>query len=169
MVQFGEFLKTWSLWSNRSVLLGQKLVEKDKIQKFTYEILSNFQTMWVCIGNMYFCGKMYFAFYLQINLFFLLQKHGVNNRSIQPWNQCDVGMSGIQPRNWFISRRICILDRRGLLNDDCHPWNIWKLSQFIHSSGQIHEKFLQFTSDRFGYVWQYLFSLCHVGKYPKEV
>ena len=46
---FGEFLKTWSLRSNsvtRQVLIGQKLVENAKIQKFKCDILSNFQTMW---------------------------------------------------------------------------------------------------------------------------
>ena len=32
---------------DRSVLIGQKLVEKAKIQKFKCDILSNFQTMWV--------------------------------------------------------------------------------------------------------------------------
>ena len=31
---------------DRSVLIGQKLVENDKIQKFKCDILSNFQTMW---------------------------------------------------------------------------------------------------------------------------
>ena len=31
----------------RSVLIGQKLVENAKIQKFKCDILSNFQTMWV--------------------------------------------------------------------------------------------------------------------------
>ena len=30
---------------DRSVLIGQKLVENAKIQKFKYDILSNFQTM----------------------------------------------------------------------------------------------------------------------------
>ena len=49
LVHFGEFLKTWSLRSNsvtRQVLIGQKLVENAKIQKFKCDILSNFQTMW---------------------------------------------------------------------------------------------------------------------------
>ena len=31
---------------DKSVLIGQKLVENDKIQKFKCDILSNFQTMW---------------------------------------------------------------------------------------------------------------------------
>ena len=31
---------------DRSVVIGQKLAEKAKIQKFKYDILSNFQTMW---------------------------------------------------------------------------------------------------------------------------
>ena len=47
---FGEFLKTWSLRSNsvtRQVLIGQKLVENAKIQKFKCDILSNFQTMFL--------------------------------------------------------------------------------------------------------------------------
>ena len=35
-----------TLFPDRSVLIGQKLVENAKIQKFRCEILSNFQTMW---------------------------------------------------------------------------------------------------------------------------
>ena len=34
---------------DRSVLIGQKLVENTKIQKLKCDILSNFQTMWICI------------------------------------------------------------------------------------------------------------------------
>ena len=34
--------------SDRSVLIGQKLVENAKIIKLKCDILSNFQTMWVC-------------------------------------------------------------------------------------------------------------------------
>ena len=47
MVQFGEFLKkaySQTVLPDRSVLLGQKLVENAKIEKFEYDILSNFQT-----------------------------------------------------------------------------------------------------------------------------
>ena len=43
----------WKLEANgqtvlpdRSILIGQKLVENAKIQKFKCDILSNFQTMW---------------------------------------------------------------------------------------------------------------------------
>ena len=47
--QFGEFLKTeacgQTVLPDRSVLVGQKLVENAKIQKFNCDILSNFQTM----------------------------------------------------------------------------------------------------------------------------
>ena len=35
-----------TLFPDRSVLIGQKLVENANIQKFRCEILSNFQTMW---------------------------------------------------------------------------------------------------------------------------
>ena len=46
---FGEFLKTWkfgqTVLPDRSVLVGQKLVENSKIPKFKRDILSNFQTM----------------------------------------------------------------------------------------------------------------------------
>ena len=46
MVHLGEFLKTLSLLTaGRSVLIGQKLVENAKLQKFKCDILSNFQTM----------------------------------------------------------------------------------------------------------------------------
>ena len=41
---------------DRSVLIGQKLVENAKIQKFKCDIFSNFQTMWSpsrCISNLY--------------------------------------------------------------------------------------------------------------------
>ena len=33
---------------DRSILIGQKLVENAKIQNFKCDILSNFQTMWCC-------------------------------------------------------------------------------------------------------------------------
>ena len=36
---------------DRSVLIGQKLVENAKIEKFKCDILSDFQTMWA-LGNM---------------------------------------------------------------------------------------------------------------------
>ena len=42
MVQFDEFLKTWSLQEtvlpDRSILVGQKLVENAKIKKSKYNI-----------------------------------------------------------------------------------------------------------------------------------
>ena len=34
---------------DRSIVIGQKLVENAKIQKFKCDILSNFQTMWKSI------------------------------------------------------------------------------------------------------------------------
>ena len=43
MVHFGEFLKT--VLPDRSVLIGQKLVENAKIQKLKCDILGDFQTM----------------------------------------------------------------------------------------------------------------------------
>ena len=49
IVHFGEFLKPKGCGQTelpgRSVLIGQKLVENTKIQKFKCDILSNFQTM----------------------------------------------------------------------------------------------------------------------------
>ena len=44
MVHFGEFMKTWSLRSkpDRSVLIGQKLVENAKIKKFKWDIFGDF-------------------------------------------------------------------------------------------------------------------------------
>ena len=52
MVNFGEFLKTWSLRSNSvtrqvSFKIGQKLVENANIQKFKCDILGDFQTLWI--------------------------------------------------------------------------------------------------------------------------
>ena len=44
IVHFDEFLKT--VLPDRSVLIGQKLVENAKIQKFKCDILSNFETFW---------------------------------------------------------------------------------------------------------------------------
>ena len=48
MVHFGEFWKPeacdQTVLPDRSVLIGQKLVENDKIHKFKCDILSNFQT-----------------------------------------------------------------------------------------------------------------------------
>ena len=38
---------------DRSVLIGQKLVENGKIQKFKCDILSNFQTMWTDSNHQY--------------------------------------------------------------------------------------------------------------------
>ena len=51
MVYFGEFFLKHkacgqTVLPDRSVLIGQKLVENAKIQKFKCDILSNFQTMW---------------------------------------------------------------------------------------------------------------------------
>ena len=50
MVHFGEFVgkpeaRGQTVLPDRSVLIGQKLGENAKIQKFNCEILSNFQTM----------------------------------------------------------------------------------------------------------------------------
>ena len=49
MVQFGEFLKTWSLRSNSvtswSILIRQKLVENAKIDKLKCDLLGDFQTL----------------------------------------------------------------------------------------------------------------------------
>ena len=38
---------------DRSVFIGQKLVENGKIQKFKCDILSNFQTMWTDSNHQY--------------------------------------------------------------------------------------------------------------------
>ena len=50
LVNFGEFLKIWSLRSNivirQAILIGQTLGENAKIEKFKWDILSHFQTMW---------------------------------------------------------------------------------------------------------------------------
>ena len=48
MVNFGDFLKT--ALPDRSVLIGQKLVENTKWEKFKGDILSNFQTFWAGKG-----------------------------------------------------------------------------------------------------------------------
>ena len=52
MVQFGEFLKPKACGQtelpDRSVLIGQKLVENAKIEKFKCGILGDFQTL--CTG-----------------------------------------------------------------------------------------------------------------------
>ena len=53
MVNFGEFFNKpeacgQTVLPDRSVLIGQKLVQNAKIQKFKCDILSNFQTMYVC-------------------------------------------------------------------------------------------------------------------------
>ena len=49
MFHFGEFWKRkacgQTVLPDRSVLIGQKLVENAKIKKFKCDILSNFQTM----------------------------------------------------------------------------------------------------------------------------
>ena len=45
---FGEFLTTWNgqtVFPDRSILIGQKLMKNVKIPKFKCDILSNFQTM----------------------------------------------------------------------------------------------------------------------------
>ena len=50
MVYFGEFLKIkasgQTVLPDRSVLIGQKLLENAKIHKFNCDILGNFQTFW---------------------------------------------------------------------------------------------------------------------------
>ena len=43
MVNFDEFLQT--VLPDRSLLIGQKLVENVKIEKFKWDIMSNFQTL----------------------------------------------------------------------------------------------------------------------------
>ena len=50
MVHFGEFLKKTeacgqTVLPDRSILIGQKLMENAKIQKFKCDISSNFETM----------------------------------------------------------------------------------------------------------------------------
>ena len=44
--QFGDFLKTWRLLSDRSTFIEQKLVDNAKIENIKWDILANFQTMW---------------------------------------------------------------------------------------------------------------------------
>ena len=50
MVNFGEFWKPEAFGQivlpDRSVFIGQKLVENAKIKKFKCDILSDFQTTW---------------------------------------------------------------------------------------------------------------------------
>ena len=50
MVRFGEFLKPeacgQTVLPDRSISIGQKLVENAKIEKFKWDILGDFQTMW---------------------------------------------------------------------------------------------------------------------------
>ena len=59
MVQFGELLKYKACGQtelpDRSVLIGQKLVENAEIQKFKSDIWSNFQTM--CFKLKFFALK----------------------------------------------------------------------------------------------------------------
>ena len=47
--QFGDFLKTevcgQTVLADMSILMGQKLVENAKIEKFKFDILRNFQTL----------------------------------------------------------------------------------------------------------------------------
>ena len=56
MVHFGEFLKTWSLQSNRVTrqvsFIGQKLVENAIIQRFKCDILGDFQTLY-CLHSLW--------------------------------------------------------------------------------------------------------------------
>ena len=53
MLDFDEFLKPeacgQTVLPDRSILIGQKLMENAKIQKFKCDISSNFETM--CIGG----------------------------------------------------------------------------------------------------------------------
>ena len=54
MVNFGEFVKTWSgqtVLPDRSLLKGQKLMKNAKLKQFKCDILSNFQTM--CMRRFY--------------------------------------------------------------------------------------------------------------------
>ena len=50
MVHIGAFLKPeacgQTVLPDRSILIGQKLVENARIQKFKCDILNTFQTMW---------------------------------------------------------------------------------------------------------------------------
>ena len=40
---------------DRSILLGQKLLENAKIQKFKWDILEDFQTLWVVMSDDHMC------------------------------------------------------------------------------------------------------------------
>ena len=40
---------------DRSVLIGQKLIENAKIQKFKCDILGDFQTLWCCLYEIDLC------------------------------------------------------------------------------------------------------------------
>ena len=53
---------------DKTVLVGQKLVENDKIQKFKCDILSNFQTMCGCVKI------SLFHWFPRLNYFYLLHK-----------------------------------------------------------------------------------------------
>ena len=52
MVNFGDFLKTeaygQTVLPDRSLLIGPKLMENAKIQKFKGDTLVGFQTTWIC-------------------------------------------------------------------------------------------------------------------------
>ena len=67
MVHFGEFWKPeacgQTVLPDRSVLIGQKLVEKGKIPKFKCDILSNFQTLWSGSKSL-----IIFSFYNNLNI-----------------------------------------------------------------------------------------------------
>ena len=56
MVNLASFWKSkaygQTVLPDRSVLIGQKLLENAKIQKLKWNILSNFQTMWLGIQGM---------------------------------------------------------------------------------------------------------------------
>ena len=45
LVNFGEFLKTWTVLPDRSFLIGQKLMKNAKIEKCDFS--SNFLTLWI--------------------------------------------------------------------------------------------------------------------------
>ena len=54
MVHFSKFLENLKLWGqtvlpDRSILIGQKLVENVKIVKFKWDHLSNFEKIWIGI------------------------------------------------------------------------------------------------------------------------
>ena len=53
MVHYGEFLKGQTVLPDRSVLIGQKLAENARIEKFKWDILGDFQTL--CYRDFHTC------------------------------------------------------------------------------------------------------------------